>query len=382
MRTPRPSLAARSLLAALAVLAAGCGSSSSTSTTAKPSPPPVVLMGVVHVEGPSTPIPSGDYDVDVDVDGSYRVVGSGSAAGTAYGLDQASLTRTVLTTDSGKKALTVTTGAPLTRPDSRTRPPMWYRDLADYVVGHHLAGDAAVTSTTFLGRLAWSMDIAVSGDRLGTSPDHAVAIVDAETYQPVSEVLTRHGKPFSSAAYTEVETAPSKSSALRYDVRDVDATAPITSTFDMGFRLVDLGQVQASVGYAPLRPAALPAGTTLKSVAVRPGTGTTTGAEGAGPPSVDAVELDFANGWRHLSVTTRRTGSSPDGWGDLFASEGTTLPYTVEHLSGGALDGATGQSVDAPDVTPHIWARNATYVITVSGPATLDELRAAAQSLQ
>lgn len=377
MRRLLPLLLAAPLLAS--VTSCGSASTSGTTTTSSTTPPPATAIhGVVHVEGPKLRLPVGDYDIDVDANGSYRVAGKATTPGYAEAFDSQHLLMT--TFDGASSSMLVTTGAAPARPDSRTTPSLWFDGLSSEVVRRADLHDPSIRATQFLGRTAWQLETSIDGDRLGESPDHAVAIVDQQTLQPVSEVLSRKGQPYSSVAYTELDTTADQSTTS-YDVRDLGGPTAKVTTVDDGFRASRLEDVAATVGYAPVVPAHLPVGATPSMVAVHPGPGKSSGAEGMGPVSTDVVVIDYRSGWRHLAISTRKTGGADQHWEDPFATEGIVVSRSAITLTGGALAGAVGQSAASPTTLPHLWAKAPNLVLTVAGPATVEELAATANSL-
>jgi hypothetical protein len=111
--------------------------------------------------------------------------------------------------------------------------------------------------------------------------------------------------------------------------------------------------------------------------------GQPTGSEGMNPPSRDIVSAAWRRGLDRLVVTTRRAGPDPGAWTDpLAAGEGfLTTPQRVRFRTG-ALAGTTGELLLDPRATPHIWARTAELVVTVSGDLSRAELLRVAGSLQ
>lgn len=159
-----------------------------------------------------------------------------------------------------------------------------------------------------------------------------------------------------------------------------------TTNEDAGYRRSSLERLPDDIGYAVAEPQ-VPSGYELDGVWVRPGTGGPTGAEGSNPPSTDAVMLVYRDGFRRLTVATRRhVRTAP--WSDPFLGEGqlvTPEKFAAQPAMGST--GVTGEVVFDPTTIPHAWSVVAReggngFVITVAGPLPKPELMTALNSLR
>jgi hypothetical protein len=147
---------------------------------------------------------------------------------------------------------------------------------------------------------------------------------------------------------------------------------------------VALDEVAGAVGYDPLAPAWLPEGFELAEVAVAPGAGNPTGAEGGNPPSTDVVSLSYRRGLDQILVTTRlrHVPEWPDAWSDPLATgEGYVDEPESVRLRRGALSDVEANVLIVPLNVPHLWALTDDLVVTVSGGLSRADLVRVAESL-
>ena len=242
--------------------------------------------------------------------------------------------------------------------------------------------DVPVEETTYDGRAAWHLVVPVDVD--GRTVVELDVTVDQQTGFPlrvIESVLDRNG-----------EKAPVRDVRLSHLAADT-ALAPDTfvppfppgtppvSAIDRGYRRVQLDDVAAEVGYAPLLPQRLPSGFQLAEVAVAR-TGVPTGA--GNPPSRNVVSMAWQRGFDRVVVTTRATGPDRSRWVDPFIgldprAGGTTEPITV---STGAASGGTGQFRLRADGDAHAWVTTGDLVVTVAGDLSREDLLEVLGSLQ
>jgi hypothetical protein len=154
---------------------------------------------------------------------------------------------------------------------------------------------------------------------------------------------------------------------------------------ELGFRRVELDQIDQIVGYDPLVPAWLPVGYRPAEVAVHPASGTPRGVEGSNPPSTDVVSLSHRPGLDQMLVTARRRDVPGwrDGWMDPLATgEGYRDRPERVALSRGGLSGVEAKLLLVPRNVPHLWAFGDELVVTVSGDLTRAGLLRVAGSLE
>ena len=270
-----------------------------------------------------------------------------------------------------------TRGVPPGGPASMLADAVTDPDIVDHVLALVDAGDPAVTSTEVLGRPAWRLVTAVTPNKLsGVALDSAVVVVDKATALLVLLEETAGGELFRRIEVTSLQASDEVLDRSTFQPDD-DA-----EPFDAGFERVALEDVPALVGDAGLVPGEVPAGFELAAVAVQPGAGAFTGAEGLGPISIDTVVLTYRRGWEQLVVTSRRTGDDPQAWGDPFRGEGQVLETSDATITGGALGGTAVEVLLDPTTTPHLWGVHPEVVVTVSGPLSGDRLLEVAGSLE
>jgi hypothetical protein len=215
---------------------------------------------------------------------------------------------------------------------------------------------------------------------IGGGPDFETVAVDRETGLVLSYVGTEAGRPTVTLGALTVETFPTK-----LDVFDLDPVLLEGVTgFDSGFVMVSgLGEASELVGYPVLTPSVVPAGYEISAIRVAPGTTNGfTGAEASNPQNVDVVHIQYSNGWRHFTVSTRRAAdTSGFGWIDPMSGEGQIFDLAPFTVSGGALAGAAAEVTFSPETLPHLWAQTPDLVFTVAGPLTEFEMRDIVESL-
>ncbi len=252
------------------------------------------------------------------------------------------------------------------------------RELGAVVRALLAAEDPRVREITYDGRAAWRLNVPVVPNAIVStfSGDRLEITVDRHTGIPVRVVESKNG---------------SFVSELRIEKLAVDTPLPpgtFTLEFepdaeilrsDDGFRRVELAQVEAAVGYAPLVPAWVPHGYELAEVAVA-NEAPSTGAEVGNPRSRMIVSLSYRRGFDQFLVTTRLTGA--EVWSDpLFTGEGFVDEPERIVLRRGALAGTTAELVIVPRGLPHLWALTDDLVVTVGGDLGRDELVRVTESL-
>jgi hypothetical protein len=246
------------------------------------------------------------------------------------------------------------------------------RELGAAVRALAAARDPEVTEAEVGGKPAWRLEADVRPNAIFADADHLSVLVDRATMVPVRVVATLGGAPRSD---------------LRVELKSVDTALPAAlfavpfpagsevQRFSSGFRRVDLGAVEAAVGYPPLVPQRLPAGYELREVAVADAAEATAG--GANPPSRKVVSLSYRRGLEQVVVTTRLRGAGD--WRDPFSVAGVD---TDERPVSGVPGAADARVVVGPRSLPHLWALTDRLVVTVAGDLTEPELVAVARSLR
>jgi hypothetical protein len=258
-----------------------------------------------------------------------------------------------------------------------------YRDFGSVVRALLAAKDPRVTETTYGGRNAWRLEIAVEPNAIvpELSGDRFVVTVDQETGFPLRIVEQKDGKLLDEIRLERLEV-DSKLGPNAFKIA-FPPGADVNRT-DHGFRRVALARVETVVGYPPLVPASIPAGYELAEVAVAK-EAPQTGVEGGNPVSKDVVSLAYRRGLDLFVVTTRlrrvpgfeADWSDPLGTGEGFRDE----PENVT-LAGGALAGVEAELLIVPRNMPHIWALTDDLVVTVAGDLSRQELIQVARSLR
>lgn len=214
-------------------------------------------------------------------------------------------------------------------------------------------------------------------NKLGFSGNRLVVVVDRESGFPLSVREELDGELVRGFELEDLELDPPLSA------RQFAPRVPTTATVvDEGFRTVEFGDAQATVGYPPLAPGSLPDGYERAETRVATTTPGPTGNEAMNPPSRDVVSTAYRSGLDRIIVSTRRTGDDPQAWQDPVASgEGNLVEPERVRLNAGALRGATANVVIDPRVEPHLYAVTDELVVTITGPLTREQLLAAANSL-
>lgn len=361
-------------------------------TSSAPTTPPTPTSTSIP-PAPAAPVPESlraEVTVTLD-DGSVRdLLLLAARDGSRNLFEEATGARTVIdavagevvevppTDGSGAPTAYRTRSLPPGGPGARATDAASAPELVDHLLALVAAGDPSVTTAEVLGRPAWRLETAVTPNKLaGGGPDAAVVVVDKATTllllleETAGEALFRR---------IEVTSLMTSDQALERTTFQVDGDAEL---FDEGFtRLAVDGDPLLSVGDSGVVPQAVPPGFELAVVAVHPGEGGSTGAEGSNPVSVDAVVLTYRRGWEQLVVTSRRTGADPGAWGDPFGGEGQVVESTEALVVGGDLASTEVEVVLDAATVPHLWGVHPDVVITVSGPLTAEQLLDVAGSLR
>jgi hypothetical protein len=251
------------------------------------------------------------------------------------------------------------------------------------------ADDPRVRETTYGDQPAWQLTVDVQPNAIvpELSGDRFDITIDQETGFPLRIVELKQGEVLDEIRIEELDVDP----PLERDafVVEFPPNAEVSRT-DGGFRRVELAEVEAIVGYAPLVPSSVPTGYGLTEVAVATRSAAT-GVEAANPPSRMVVSLAYRRGLERFVVTTRLSRVAAPGepartpeelWGDpLGTGEGYRDEPERVVLSRGALAGTEAELLIAPRNTPHIWALTDDLVITIAGDLSRAELLAVAESL-
>lgn len=370
------------LLTSLAVVIiaaslAACGQQKRSPVAAGPPPTPALItMSFDVTDGRSWKLQEGKpslthYSGTFGRDGSFRVEASDNSQASSW--DAETRKAAQWSTEIGTTTATVTTNTPYGSPDFSVAPLAFqpFSDLTTYVLAQRSRVPSAETSTTVNSRSATRMNLTLPGSKLGEAADHAEVVVDDETGLPFSVQMTRNGSPFYAMTTTDFTTRSSEDSS-DFDVsKDIPAKAE-TAQLDENFQKRD-DAAAWSLHYAPFS-AELPLGWTLAGTVVHSGTGKPTGAEGMNPPGQDVVSMVYVNGWQRAVVTTRHTAGVSESWGNPFAVEGVFVEATPVSGGQGQLHDATGEVAVVPGLPPFLWAKNADFVFTTTGPLTQDQL--------
>lgn len=275
-------------------------------------------------------------------------------------------------------------------PDQGPSESFLQRDYGSIVRALLAAHDPRIAETTYRGRPAWRLEIAVRPNLIvpELSGDEFVITVDRETGFPLRVLELKDGQVLDEIRLEEVEVDP-QLSPDEFTVRFPDDME--VARTDNGFRRVDLSEVEDRVGYPPLVPTHVPDGYELAEVAVARDA-SPTGVEAGNPVSRNVVSLAYRRGLDRFIVTTRLSRVRAPGepqltpeelWSDpLGTGEGFRDEPERIRLSRGALEGIEAELLIVPRNTPHIWALTDKLVVTVAGDLTRAELLAVAESLQ
>jgi hypothetical protein len=260
-------------------------------------------------------------------------------------------------------------------------PPMWAlpQELGAFVRALLAAEDPRVREVVYDGRPAWRLDVEAVPNAIvpEVTGDLFEITVDRETGIPVRVVERKAGAVLRELRVQDLVV----DAELRPGTFDLEVPegAEVNRSGD-GFRRVELGEVRALAGYAPLVPSWLPEGYELAEVAVAQ-RGSPTGAEAGNPPSRKVVSLSYRRGFEQLVVTTRLAGGGV--WSDPVATgEGYVDDPEAITIRRGALSGAPAELVVVPRGIPHVWAQSGDLVVTVAGGLSRDELVRLAESLE
>jgi hypothetical protein len=268
-------------------------------------------------------------------------------------------------------------------PDQGPSESFLQRDYGSIVRALLAADDPRVTETTYEGRAAWRLEMAVRPNLIVPefSGDEFVITVDQETGFPLRVLELKGGEVLDEIRLEELEVDPELSPdefAINFP-----KDSEIART-DNGFRRVSLAEVTGRVGYSPLVPGRVPEGYALAEVAIAK-SAAPTGVEAGNPISRNVVSLAYRRGLDRFVVTTRlrHVPGFQDIWDDpLGTGEGHRDEPEQARLSGGALGGVQAELLIAPRNTPHIWAKTDKLVVTIAGDLSRAELLAVAESLE
>ena len=254
------------------------------------------------------------------------------------------------------------------------------RRLGSLVRALLAAPDSQVTETTYEGRDAWVLDVAVEPNLVADySADRLEVTVDQDTGFPARVVATYQGNLVQEMRLESLEIDP----VLPEDAFDLALPAGVDAfPQDMGFVRVVPDAVADAVEYAPVTPEWLPEGYELSTVAVA-SEAQATGKEGMNPPSRGVVSMVYRRGFDRFVVTTRLTGTDPAAWSDpLSGGEGFIDRPEEITLASGVFAGGRAERVVDPNSVPHLWVLGDELVLTVAGDLTAEEIVQVAESLQ
>jgi hypothetical protein len=275
-------------------------------------------------------------------------------------------------------------------PDQGPSESFLQRDYGSIVRALLAANDPRISETTYRGRAAWRLEIAVRPNLIVPefSGDEFVVTVDQETGFPLRILERKNGQVLDEIRLEALEVDPNfpvDEFTIRFP-GDVEVART-----DDGFRHVPLNEVEDRVGYAPLVPVHVPDGYELAEVTVA-SNAAPTGAEAGNPVSRNVVALAYRRGLDRFVVTTRLSRVPVQGeperpleelWGDPLATgEGYDDEPERVRLAGGALEGVQAELLIVPRNTPHIWALTDKLVVTIAGDLSGAELVAVAESLE
>jgi hypothetical protein len=263
------------------------------------------------------------------------------------------------------------------------------RDFGAFVRALLAAEDPRVREVTYEGRPAWRLDVEATPNAIvpDFSGDAFEITVDRGTGIPVRVVETK-GAAFLREIRLERLVVDAELGPDTF-VLEFPPGAEVTRS-DAGFRRVELAEVEAAVGYAPLVPGDVPEGYELVEVAVARAAAPT-GTEAGNPESRMVVSLSYRRGLDQFLVTTRLARvPSQDGselpleqrWGDPLATgEGFVDEPELVTLRAGALAGIDAELLIAPRAIPHLFALTDDLVVTVGGDLSRAQLVRVAESL-
>ena len=321
-------------------------------------------------------------------DGSFS---EASDTGAKYAFDAEASRSVELTKEAEAGAPStahVRNGLAPDQPDPAAWPLMTgdFDGLAAYVMAKARAGDEDLEAVTVGERRAWHYRTKLTTSQLSeASPDEAEVTVDAKTGVPLAGVQYRKGRTLSELRVEGLRTSSTiDRSAFAVDI----PPGTPTTTENLSYRRSSLDRLPDDIGYALAEPQ-VPPGFELAGVWVRPGRGGPTGAEGSNPPSTDVAILVYRDGFRQLTVTTRRHLSTGH-WEDPFLGEGqlvTPESFTAQPAGDGDPMVIKGQVIFDPITVPHAWAVAARggaggFVVTAAGPLPKAELMSALSSIR
>lgn len=160
------------------------------------------------------------------------------------------------------------------------------------------------------------------------------------------------------------------------------------TTVAHGFLATDLAATRILGRGEAIRPAALPRGFELATVAVRaeaPPGATSTGG-GSNPPDVSVVSLGYQRGPERITVTTRATTAPASDWTDPFAerpaADGRARAEERRTLGDGRFNQVAVRIATDPGGRARLWGIEGDTVFTVAGDLTADEAFDVASSLR
>lgn len=320
--------------------------------------------------------------------GDMRVTGIGSPDDYAYSATRRELR--IVTANGPRLTAQVTTNVAPGPPDFPPRSPLARQAASMLQAFPGTIYEVPVTEVTEQDRPAWRMVTPVVPNKLagpGRSADQIEVVVDRQTGFPVRTTETFGGKLLNEVRLSNlVVNGPVDPASFTFEV---PAGVQVFAR-DAGFHPVNLGEVEALVGYRPVLPtaASIPPGFLLSEVTVST-VAVTPGSEGMNAPSPRVVSVTYRRGFDRITVTTRASGgavacspavhatcfSDPlaSGEGDLDNPE----RFTVH---AGALAGAQADLLISPRSTPHVWTVDDRLVVTVAGDVNGGELKQMAES--
>ena len=313
-------------------------------------------------------------------DGSFRLQGINAPIDTSY--DAANGSSRQSTTTIGPDGMTAkqveTTGLAGGPPDAHAATdPFFDHDLPAVLRTMQSVPNGPVTTSTVQGRPVWQADVELGSPGAG---ERARLRIDQQLLLPVELTVTTNGRPL--RTYTLGDISLDQPPSL--DAFTVPfGTGPVDRV-DERFVRTTLNDIGAVVpGSRPATPTSLPDGYVLAEVAVHPGQGGRTGAEGRNPPDDNVVSLTYRRGWDRVTVTTRTNTASPgQRWSDPFARSGPAPVADTVRINGGRFRLVNAQRARPADGVPYLWGVSSDVVFTVSGNLSPDKLVKVTESIE
>jgi hypothetical protein len=301
----------------------------------------------------------------LDRSGSFRITGLGPNNPTDLAYDSDANVETW--SDLG--IFTRRVGLAPGPPDAAPAAWVVQRGLGSVVAALVAAPDAEVEEITYSSRPAWLLRTPT-----GNPGEERLITVDRASGIPVRDQRLRNGGFAGEWRIDELEV---RAEPARTVFRLQASSKQQQTTYDMGFRRIDLADVRQFVGYRPLVPTWVPDGYRLAEVSVARSSRPTGGEEHQNPESRNVVSLRYDRGLDRLVVTTRLTGSNRTAWDDpvVGSSVRTNEPQRV------TFGGRDGRLVIDPNSVPHVWAVAGPLVVTIAGNVDDEELLRIAESL-